>query len=92
MSKRVDSLNNKKNPSPEDYDAAVPYLRLQYYLLKNGRDYRIVNLEKKMTPSQIEQAQELARNWKPKNIGNTEEIEETTVINTPRYSGEQEEY
>jgi hypothetical protein len=27
---------------------------------------RRIELEKKMTPSQIEKAQEMARNWKPK--------------------------
>jgi hypothetical protein len=35
----------------------------------NGSKYGLANrkwLEKKMTPQQIEKAQEMARNWKPK--------------------------
>ena len=66
LSKRVDLTKNKKNKSPEEFEEAVPDLLLQSYVQKNGRDFRIVNLEKKMSPTQIGKAQEMAKNWKPK--------------------------
>ena len=45
-------------------------------------------LEKKMTPSQIEKAQEMARNWKPTTrYYKNEKEEEITDVNDPGFRG-----
>ena len=50
---------------PQDYVSAHMWMNLSG---SNGHKDAVKNrniVEKKMTPSQIEKAQELARNWKP---------------------------
>ena len=51
---------------PQDYVSAHMWFNLSG---SNGNEDAVTNrniVEKKMTPSQIEEAQRLARNWKPK--------------------------
>jgi len=51
---------------PQDYALAHMWFNLSG---SNGNKMAVRNrniVEKKMTPSQIEKAQEMARNWKPK--------------------------
>ena len=55
----------KRAVVPQDYVSAHMWLNLS---ATNGRKYAVGDrdkVEKKMTPQQIEKAQEMARNWKP---------------------------
>jgi TPR repeat protein len=51
---------------PQDYVKAHMWARLDKYSNTPGMIQYTQDLEKKMSPSQIEEAQEMARNWKPK--------------------------
>jgi len=56
----------KRAVVPQDYVSAHMWLNLS---ITNGREYAVGDrdiVEKKMSKQQIEEAQRLARNWKPK--------------------------
>jgi len=68
---------------PQDYVLAHMWFNLA---VSNGGEYAIKDrqlMEKKMSPSQIEKAQELARNWKPTNKIRTAESPPSSIPQSP---------